>query len=94
MISQFLENYGYIAMAVLIVVFVFLKIVTISMFGLKEDKFRVFMISLRILSRPVIDNTYFERLRDYYKVSNKINFFCYTCIITMVVLFLLVKLYM
>lgn|GEM_PF-1131773 len=78
----------------LILIFVILKALMIYLHGVKGHFLRTFFMSLSILGRGVIDNTFYENLQKYYRVSNKINKFFYVVIILLGVLYYVFKFYM
>lgn len=94
MIRELITEYAYLVIALLVITFIIIKFVVIRIYGLKEEPLNVFMISLRILGRPVIDNTYFDQLQKYYKLSNRINKLFYGVIVFIAFLFLVTKMYL
>lgn len=78
----------------LILVFILLKWLLIFLYGVKGDRIRLFFITLSILSKSVVDNTFYEDLQSYYRVSNKVNKYFYLTIAILGALYYVFKFYL
>lgn len=93
MIYHFVVDHAKLIVLGLVISFVIIKYFLINAYGLKEKQFHLFIISMNLFSKPVIQNTYPEELQRYYKVSNKINLAFYIAASLVVVMYILFKFY-
>lgn len=75
---------------VLIALFAIVKVSIISV-NLNKNYFSLFFNSLLFVNRVTIRNTFHEKLKDYYKKSNKVNAIFYVLIVIVLALYLLMK---
>ncbi len=75
---------------VLIALFAIVKVSIISV-NLNKNYFSLFFNSLLFVNRVTIRNTFHEKLKDYYKKSNKVNAIFYVLIAIVLALYLLMK---
>lgn len=94
MIQDFIVHHAKLLVAILVITFLLLKFALIRMYGLREEVFRLFQLTLGFMSKVVVDNTYFEDLQKYYKVSNRVNLFFYLAIILVIVSYVVLKFFL
>jgi len=75
---------------VLIALFAIVKVSIISV-SLHKNYFSLFFNSLLFFNRVTIRNTFHEKLKAYYKKSNKVNAIFYVLIVVVLALYLLMK---
>ncbi|MBW7914850.1 MAG: hypothetical protein H3C54_14370 [Taibaiella sp.] len=75
---------------VLIALFAIVKVSIISV-SLHKNYFSLFFNSLLFFNRVTIRNTFHEKLKAYYKKSNKVNAIFYVLIVIVLALYLLMK---
>lgn len=75
---------------VLIALFAIVKVSIISV-SLHKNYFSLFFNSLLFFNRVTIRNTFHEKLKEYYKKSNKVNAIFYVLIVIVLALYLLMK---
>ncbi|HEY9178590.1 MAG TPA: hypothetical protein VIN07_12905 [Flavipsychrobacter sp.] len=75
---------------VLIALFAIVKVSIISV-SLHKNYFSLFFNSLLFFNRVTIRNTFHEKLKDYYKKSNKVNAVFYVLIAVILALYILMK---
>lgn len=73
MIRAHILEYAPILFIIMVGLFAFLKLVFINVYGLREDPLGLYLDSFRIYSNQVIKNTFYNKLKKYYKTSNSIN---------------------
>jgi len=78
MIRAFIIDYTIVAVILMIGLFALIKLVVISMYGLRDDPLQLYIDSLRIYNKQVIKNTFHSKLKKYYQFSNNINVMFYT----------------
>jgi len=66
----------YLAFIILFTIFVLIKWYGILIYKIKDDRFLLFVLSLKIYHKTEIKNTFDKRAR-YYVFSNKINIIFY-----------------
>lgn len=75
---------------VLIALFAIVKVSIISV-SLHKNYFSLFFNSLLFFNRVTIRNTFHEKLKAYYKKSNKVNAIFYVLIVVVLAFYLLMK---
>lgn len=75
---------------VLIALFAIVKVSIISV-SLNKNYFSLFFNSLLFFNRVTIRNTFHEKLKAYYKKSNKVNAIFYVLIVVVLAFYLLMK---
>lgn len=75
---------------VLIVVFSIIKVSIISI-GMNRNYFSLFFNSFLFFSKVTIRNTFHEKLKDFYRRSNKINAVFYALIAIVLAFYFLMK---
>lgn len=75
---------------ILIALFAIVKVSIISV-SLHKNYFSLFFNSLLFFNRVTIRNTFHEKLKEYYKKSNKVNAIFYVLIVVVLALYLLMK---
>lgn len=75
---------------VLIALFAIVKVSIISV-SLHKNYFSLFFNSLMFFNRVTIRNTFHEKLKAYYKKSNKVNAIFYVLIVVVLALYVLMK---
>ncbi len=73
MIRAHIIEYAPVLFIIMVGLFAFLKLVFINVYGLREDPLGLYIDSFRIYSSQVIKNTFYNKLKKYYKTSNSIN---------------------
>lgn len=94
MLRDFFVFYSKPIIAGLVVVFILLKCLLIYLYGIKSGRIRLFFLTLSILSKSVVDNTFYDDLQRYYRVSNTVNKLFYLVIVSLGVLYYVFKFYM
>jgi len=94
MINEFIIDYAKMAILVLVLLFIIIKFAIIKVYGFREQQFHLFIVSMNLFSRAVIENTYSEELQGYYRVSNKLNLFFYIVAMLLVAAYVLFKFYL
>lgn len=93
MLRDFIVFHAKQIILLLIVLFIFTKLLMLSLYAIKGNRPGIFMLSLRILGRGMIENTFYEHLQRYYKASNKVNKFFYILVILLGVSYYILKFY-
>jgi hypothetical protein len=75
---------------VLIALFAIVKVSIISV-SLHKNYFSLFFNSLLFFNKVTIRNTFHEKLKAYYKKSNKVNAIFYVLIVIVLALYVLMK---
>lgn len=78
MLRDFIIGIFPIAMVTLIGLLILIKIVVLVLAEVKQNKTSILMRSFLPYSNQAIRNTFNKQLEDYYRISNKINYFFYT----------------
>lgn len=78
MVRSLIVEFGPFALAFIVLLFIFTKAYIVYSRGLGKHFSDVFYISLVPISKQGIRNTFQEKVKRYYKVSNKVNYFFYT----------------
>lgn len=94
MINDLVTEYAKPAISALIFLFIIIKLIMIKMYGFKDNRAHLFIISMNLFSRPVIENTYSEELQGYYRMSNKVNLAFYATTILILILYVLFRFYL
>lgn len=92
MIRGHILEYAPILFIVMVGLFAFLKLLFINIYGLREDPLGLYIDSFRIYSNQVIKNTFYSKLKKYYKTSNSINSFFYAVFALVWMVYFLFKL--
>ncbi len=75
---------------VLIIVFSIVKVSIISI-GMNKNYFSLFLNSFWFYNRVTIRNTFHEKLKEFYRRSNKVNTVFYVLIAAVLVVYFLMK---
>lgn len=75
---------------ILIALFAIVKVSIISV-SLHKNYFSLFFNSLLFFNRVTIRNTFHEKLKTYYRKSNKVNTVFYVLIVLVLAVYLLMK---
>lgn len=92
MIRTYIVEYVPIFLIVLIGIFSMIKLLAISVYGLRENPMKLFLDSHKIYSRQVIKNTFYKKLQQYYSFSNNINKVYYGTLTGMLMAYILLQL--
>ncbi|HEY9177535.1 MAG TPA: hypothetical protein VIN07_07590, partial [Flavipsychrobacter sp.] len=68
------------------------KLVFINVYGLREDPLGLYIDSFKIYSKQEIKNTFYKKLKNYYKTSNNVNALFYAVFVLLWVVYFLFKL--
>lgn len=90
MIRNLIIDIAPILMIVMVAIFAIVKVSIISV-SLHKNYLSLFFNSLWFYNKVVIRNTFHERLKDFYKKSNKINSAFYTILVIILALYILMK---
>lgn len=90
MIRNLIIDIAPVLLLVIIALFAIVKVSIISV-SLNKNYFSLFFNSLLFFNRVTIRNTFHERLKAYYKKSNKINTLFYLLILIVLGLYGLMK---
>ena len=90
MIRNLIIDIAPILMIVMVAIFAIVKVSIISV-SLHKNYLSLFFNSLWFYNKVVIRNTFHERLKDFYKKSNKINSAFYTILMIILALYILMK---
>lgn len=77
MMRHMIVQYAPVAIAIILGLYILIKLLLINLLGLREDPFMLFLNSFQLYSRQVVKNTFHKTLQRYYKLSNKINVLFY-----------------
>lgn len=79
MIRDFLIDYALHVFLAVGLAYAFLKIALMYKVGLRHNRSAIFLHSIFLYRRQTIKNTFYDRLRNYYKISNEVNlwFYCF-----------------
>ncbi len=91
MIRAQILQFAPIMFIILVGLFAFLKLLFISIYGLREDPLGLYIDSFRIYSGQIIKNTFYKKLKKYYRTSNSINSVFYSVFVMLWVVYFLVK---
>lgn len=91
MIRTFIIDYMPIFLGFMVLLFISIKLYLIVSKGLAGKVLDIFFVSLVPLSKQAIKNTFQERVKKYYILSNKINVVFYIIIGAALLLYLLMK---
>jgi hypothetical protein len=91
MIRAHIIEYAPVLFIVMVGLFAFLKLVFINVYGLREDPLGLYLDSFRIYSSQVIKNTFYNKLKKYYKTSNSINSAFYSVFVLLWMVYFLFK---
>lgn len=91
MIRAQILQYAPVVFIILVGLFAFLKLLFISVYGLREDPLGLYIDSFRIYSGQVIKNTFYKKLKKYYQTSNSINSIFYFIFVSLWLVYFLVK---
>lgn len=92
MIRAHILQYAPVVFIILVGLFAFLKLVFINVYGLREDPLGLYLDSFRIYSNQVIKNTFYSKLKKYYKTSNSTNAIFYAAFVLLWMIYFLFKL--
>ncbi|MBZ0097903.1 MAG: hypothetical protein K8F30_02405, partial [Taibaiella sp.] len=79
-----------ILIIVMLAIFALVKVSIISV-SLHKNYFSLFFNSLLFYNKVTIRNTFHEKLKDYYRKSNKVNALFYTLIAVTLALYILMR---
>lgn len=91
MIRAHILQYAPIVFIILVGLFAFLKLVFINVYGLREDPLGLYIDSFRIYSSQAVKNTFYKKLKKYYKTSNSINAIFYSVFVLLWMVYFLFK---
>lgn len=91
MIRDFLIQYAMHVFLAVGLAYAFLKLAIMYKVGLRHNRSAIFLHSIMLYRRQTIKNTFYDRLRKYYKVSNQVNqwFYCFMFLLLIVYGFLI-----
>jgi len=92
MIRAHILEYAPIFFIIMVGLFAFLKLLFINIYGLREDPLGLYLDSFRIYSNQVIKNTFYSKLKKYYRTSNSLNSIFYAAFTLLWLVFFLFKL--
>ncbi len=73
MLKDFLIDYAWGVIAILLIVFTITKFIIIRLFKLSKKYLNTYLSSLRIANQYVIATSNGNNLKRYYRISNKVN---------------------
>lgn len=91
MIRTFIVDHMPLVLASVVVLFIVIKLYLIISKGLTGKVIDIFLVSLVPLSKQAIKNTFQEKVKRYYILSNKINTVFYVVLSAALLLYLLMK---
>ncbi len=90
MIRNLIVDMAPILIIVMFAIFAIVKVSIISV-SLHKNYFSLFFNSLLFYNKVTIRNTFHEKLKDYYRKSNKVNALFYTLIAITLALYFLMR---
>lgn len=91
MLRDFIIEYFPLGINVTISLLILVKIIAILSAGIKRGYFSLLIRSLIPYSKQFIKNTNDERLSGYLKVSNKLNYFFYSIVGTLAIVYVMMQ---
>lgn len=91
MFKEYIVEFTPILLAILFAVYAYFKFAAIISSGLNRNHIQLFLVSLFPFSKSVIRNTFHEKLKRYYKKSNKLNYVFYVLFFIVITLYLMMS---